>query len=60
MKTPGIIDGVIVAMVISLGAGVASLVLGGFIAHATLFKLLLWTILKFPRRFLGCMFLGTV
>ncbi len=41
MKTPGIIDGVIVAMVISLGAGVASLVLGGFIAHATLFKLLL-------------------
>ena len=30
MKTPGIIDGVIVAIVISLGAGVTSLVLGGF------------------------------
>jgi hypothetical protein len=41
MKTPGIIDGVIVAIVISLGATAASLVLGGFIAHATLFNLLL-------------------
>ncbi len=41
MKTPGIIDGVIVAIVISLGAGVISLVLGGFITHTTLFTLVL-------------------
>ena len=41
MKTPGIIDGVIVAVVISLGAAASSLVLGGFIAYATLFTLVL-------------------
>ena len=41
MKAPGIIDGIIVAIVISLGAGATSLVLGGFVAHATLFNLLL-------------------
>jgi len=41
MKSPGIIDGLIVALVISLSAGAASLVLGGFIAYATLFNLLL-------------------
>jgi len=41
MKTPGIIDGIIVAIAISLGAGAASLVLGGFIAYPTLFNLLL-------------------
>ena len=41
MKSPGIIDGVIVAIVISLGAAAARLVLGGFIAYATLFSLLL-------------------
>jgi len=43
MKTPGIIDGIIVAIAISLGAGAASLVLGGFIAYATLFNLVLCT-----------------
>ena len=41
MKTPGIFDGVIVAVVISLGAAAASLVLGGFISYATLFNLVL-------------------
>ena len=41
MKTPGIIDGIIVAIAISLGAGAATLVLGGFVAYATLFNLLL-------------------
>lgn len=41
MKAPGIIDGIIVAIIISLGAGAASLVLGSFVAYATLFKLLL-------------------
>jgi len=43
MKTPGIIDGIIVAIAISLGAGAVSLVLGGFVAYATLFNLLLCT-----------------
>ncbi|MCP4876378.1 MAG: hypothetical protein GY896_13025 [Gammaproteobacteria bacterium] len=41
MKAPGIIDGIVIAIVISLGAGAAKLVLGGFIAHSTLFSLLL-------------------
>ncbi len=41
MKTPGIIDGIVVAIAISLGAGAATLVLGGFVAYATLFNLLL-------------------
>lgn len=41
MKTPGIIDGIIVAIAISLGAGAVSLVLGGFVIYATLFNLLL-------------------
>lgn len=43
MKTPGIIDGLILAFVISLGAGLANLVLGGFIAHGALFNLVLLT-----------------
>lgn len=43
MKSPGIIDGVIIAIVISLGAALASLVLGGFIAYDTLSSLLLCT-----------------
>jgi hypothetical protein len=43
MKTPGIIDGVIVALVISLGAAAASLVLGGFFTYAALFNLVLCT-----------------
>lgn len=43
MKAPGIIDGVIVAIVITLGAGAASLFVGGFIGDGTLFNLvLLW------------------
>ena len=42
MKAPGIIDGVIVAIIISLGAGSASLLLGGFVAYASLFQLLLF------------------
>ncbi|NCF38100.1 MAG: hypothetical protein GWP56_17265 [Gammaproteobacteria bacterium] len=41
MKAPGIIDGVIVALVISLGAAVASLLLGGFIGYGTLFNAIL-------------------
>jgi len=41
MKTPGIIDGVIVALVISLGAGLASLLLGSFIGYGTLFNTIL-------------------
>ncbi len=41
MKTPGIIDGLILAFVISLGAGAANLVLGGFIGYGTLFNLVL-------------------
>lgn len=41
IKAPGIIDGIIVAILISLGAGAVSLLLGGFTAKATLFNLLL-------------------
>lgn len=41
MKTPGIIDGVIVALVISLYAAAISLVLGGVIAYTTLFNMVL-------------------
>ena len=42
MKTPGIIDGLVVAFLISLGAGAASLVLGGFVYKSTLFNLILF------------------
>jgi hypothetical protein len=42
MKTPGIIDGIVVAIIISLGAGVAKLLLGGFIAYGSLFNLVLY------------------
>ena len=42
MKTPGIIDGIIIAIVISLGAGAAKLLLGGFIAYSSLFNLVLY------------------
>jgi hypothetical protein len=41
MKTPGIIDGVLVAIVISLYAAAASLILGAIVTHATLFNLVL-------------------
>jgi hypothetical protein len=42
MKTPGIIDGIVVAIIISLGAGAAKLLLGGFIAYGSLFNLVLY------------------
>lgn len=42
MKTPGIIDGIVVAIIISLGAGVAKLLLGGFLAYGSLFNLVLY------------------
>jgi hypothetical protein len=42
MKMPALLDGVTVAAVISLGAAVASLVLGGFIVYGLLFELLLY------------------
>ena len=42
MKKPSILDGVTLAMVISLGAAVTSLLLGGFIVYALLFELLLY------------------
>ena len=42
MKAPGIIDGVVIAIVISLGATAASLVLGGFMLYSSLFQLLLF------------------
>jgi len=41
MKSPGLIDGVIVAALIAAGAGIAGLLLGGFVGLGTLFKLLL-------------------
>jgi len=42
MKMPGIIDGVTVAAVISLGAAAASLLLGGLLVYGLLFELLLY------------------
>lgn len=48
MKTPGIIDGVLVAILIAVGAGIASLLLGGFIGQGALFNLvLLWATLVY-------------
>jgi len=41
MKSPGIIDGLIVAFVISLGAGAFNLLLGGFIGYGNAFNLVL-------------------
>lgn len=41
MKTPGIIDGLVVAVLISLGAGAASLLMRGFVAYPTLFNMVL-------------------
>ena len=43
MKPPGVIDGVIVAALISLGAGVASLLFGGFIHYPILFQIVLYS-----------------
>jgi hypothetical protein len=48
MKTPGIIDGVVVAVLIAVGAGIASLLLGGFVGRGLLFNLvLLWAALVY-------------
>ena len=41
MKKPGIIDGIILALVISLGAGAANLILGAFVGYGSLFQLTL-------------------
>ena len=41
MKKPGIIDGIVFALVVALGAGLANLVLGAFIGYGTLFNLIL-------------------
>jgi len=43
MKHPSLLDGVTLAMVISLGAAAASLLLGGFIVYGLLFELLLYS-----------------
>ena len=43
MKAPGVIDGVIVAAMISVGAAVASLLLGSFIHYAILFQIVLYS-----------------
>ena len=42
MNKPSILDGVTLAMVISLGAAAGSLLLGGFIVYGLLFELLLY------------------
>jgi len=42
MKTPAILDGVTVAVIISLGAALASLLLGGLLVYAVLFELLMY------------------
>ena len=41
MNPPGVIDGIIVAALISIGAGIASLLLGGFIDYPILFQIVL-------------------
>ena len=43
MKSPGIINGIIVAFLISLAAGAASLVFSGFVSKITLFSIILCT-----------------
>ena len=42
MKKPSIIDGIILAVIISLGAGAISLLLGGILVYGLLFELLLY------------------
>ena len=41
MNAPGLISGIILALLISLGAGLSGLLLGAFIAQSTLFSLIL-------------------
>ena len=43
MQTPCVIDGVIVAALISIGAAVASLLLGGFVGYPILFQIVLYS-----------------
>ena len=42
MKQPTLIDGIVVAVLISLGALIASILLGGLVAFGLLFELLLY------------------
>jgi hypothetical protein len=42
MKTPGILDGVTFAVIVSLGAALASLLLGGLLVYGVLFELLMY------------------
>jgi hypothetical protein len=42
MKTPAILDGITFAIIISLGAALASLLLGGLLIYAVLFELLMY------------------
>ena len=42
MNKPSVLDGVTLAMGISLGAAAASLLLGGFIVYGLLFELVLY------------------
>jgi hypothetical protein len=42
MKTPAILDGVTLAVIISLGAALASLLLGGLLVYGVLFELLMY------------------
>ena len=41
MKTPGIIDGIVAAFLISLGVAITGLLTGGFIQYGTLFNIVL-------------------
>lgn len=41
MKAPGLIDGVLIAALIAVGAGIAGLLLGGFVGLGSLFNLVL-------------------
>ena len=42
MNRPGIFDGVVFAVIVSLGAGFATLLLGGLLVYGVLFELLLY------------------
>lgn len=42
MKAPGFVDGVVVALAISLGAAAADLLFGRFVAAGSLFQAVLW------------------
>ncbi len=42
MKAPGLLDGIVIALGISLGAATAGLLFGHFVAAGTLFQAVLW------------------